>query len=170
MSALERLLFADDGRVPNNPRIALRLYRAALPVLDDDAERAVIRLFARHGWGGAWVNGIYPFQHYHATAHEVLGIAAGFARVQFGGATGPVLRIEAGDGVMIPAGVGHCAIECSTGLSVVGAYPRGQEQVDLKRATPAEHAQALRQIPRVALPERDPVTGRAFSSDEEAAR
>ena len=34
-------------------------------------------LFHGNGWGNGWRNGIFPFHHYHSTAHEVLGIAAG---------------------------------------------------------------------------------------------
>ena len=29
-------------------------------------------LFARNGWLGAWVDGIYSFHHFHSTRHEVL--------------------------------------------------------------------------------------------------
>jgi uncharacterized protein YjlB len=162
MPSFESLQFADDGLVPNNPTLALRLYRGALPLEGADPSGALIRHFATHGWGGAWVNGIYPFQHYHATAHEVLGLAAGWARVQFGGPSGPILRVTTGDAVLIPAGVGHCAMATSPDLTVVGAYPRGQETYDLKRATPAEHARALTEIPRVPLPVHDPVTGLPF--------
>jgi len=42
----------------------------------------------------------------------------------------------------------------------VGAYPRGQEDWDLKRATEADRTQALEEIPKVALPDSDPIAGR----------
>ncbi|MBN8909827.1 MAG: cupin, partial [Rhodospirillales bacterium] len=98
---------ADDGLVPNNPSLAARIYRAALPVRTD-AERQIEARFADNGWSNAWVNGIYQYHHYHATAHEVLGVAQGSARVQLGGPSGPIVELQAGDGVLIPAGVGHC--------------------------------------------------------------
>lgn len=159
MSRYEAYPLRDDGLVPNNPSLPLRLYRAALLGLVADA---VIARLATHGWGGAWINGIYPFQHYHARAHEVLVIVGGSARVQFGGPSGPVFEVGAGDAVLIPAGVGHCRLSASAGLVVVGAYPAGQEDYDLKRATTAERLVALGEIPRVALPARDPVTGEVF--------
>jgi uncharacterized protein YjlB len=73
---IEEHYFADDGRVPNNPWLPLIVYRAALetgPRCAADCEA----LFADNGWSGAWRNRIYAHQHYHSTAHEVLGIAAG---------------------------------------------------------------------------------------------
>lgn len=163
MTGPERLLLDDDGLVPNNARVAVRIYRRAMEASGDAPEQGVIARFAANGWGGAWINGIYPFHHYHALAHEVLGIARGWAEVQLGGPGGPKVRIVAGDGVLIPAGVGHCRLDASPDLSVVGAYPAGQEDYDLKRATPAERLQALTEIPLVPMPERDPVLGTPFS-------
>ena len=159
---IETYLLKDDGTVPNNDRLPLVLYRSAITAAPGrEAENAFTELFAAHGWGGCWVNGIYPFHHYHARSHEVLGIAAGTAEVQFGGASGPVIMVAAGDAVAIPAGVAHCRRDDAAGLVVVGAYPRGQEDWDLKRATAAERAQALTEIPRVDIPAMDPIAGEA---------
>lgn len=155
---IERHMLADDGLVPNNPLVPLTVYRAAFKAGDTGAERRIQTLFARNGWSGGWVNGIYPFHHYHATAHEVLGIARGWAQVQFGGPQGLIMRVEAGDAVIIPAGVGHCCIDGSADLSVVGAYPGGCAY-DTQRATPAARIKALPLIAEVPAPERDPVTG-----------
>ncbi|HRD76397.1 MAG TPA: cupin domain-containing protein, partial [Hyphomicrobiaceae bacterium] len=136
------------------------VYRRGVPVAGVAQPEAVIdRLFARNGWGNSWVNGIYNFQHYHATVHEVLGIARGRGSVQFGGPEGRILEIEAGDVVIIPAGVGHCRL-ASKGLSVVGAYPQGSSSIDLRRANAADLAGAAELIARVPLPPSDPVHGR----------
>lgn len=160
-SGIEALVLADDGLVPNNSKLPLILYRGALTLegLSRAPERAFEALFKANAWVGAWVDGIYDFQHYHSTAHEVLGIADGAARVQFGGPQGPVFDLEAGDAVVIPAGVGHCLIECED-LVVVGAYPEGQDW-DLCRATKSDHDKALENIPWVPLPSLDPVFGSA---------
>ncbi len=99
-----------------------------------------------------------PFHHYHATAHEVLGLAEGWAEVQLGGSSGPVLTLRAGDGVLIPAGVGHCRRAASDDLCVVGAYPGGADW-DLVRAVPEARPAALAAIARVPAPASDPIEG-----------
>lgn len=149
----------DDGLVPNNARLPLLILPGAIPVAIAKPETMILGLFAGHGWGGGWVNGIYPFHHYHSNAHEVLGIARGWASVQFGGPHGPVMDVHAGDVVVIPAGVGHCLKADSGDLSVVGAYPEGQHDVDLMRATETDRAAAIPRIGHVALPKTDPVHG-----------
>ena len=154
---IELHALADDGLVPNNPHMPARIYRGALPT-GDDAERRIEAHFAGNGWSNAWVDGIYPFHHYHATVHEVLGLARGWAEVQLGGPSGPVVTLRAGDGVLIPAGVGHCRLAASDDLSVVGAYPGGADW-DLVRATPEARAAAIARIAAVPVPEHDPVLG-----------
>ncbi len=157
---IETYEFRDDGLIPNNERLPLVLYRSALTAPSGQSlEQAFQQRFAANGWCGTWVNGIYDFQHYHAHCHEVLGIGAGEADVQFGGPSGPVLQVKAGDAVVIPAGVGHCRRDSRPGLIVVGAYPAGQQNVDLKRANAADRAASLEIIPQVALPEQDPIAG-----------
>src|SRR5579862_9121734 len=103
---IETHLFADDGIVPNNPVLPLVLYRGALGS-DGDLALRCERMFAANGWPGAWRNGIYGHHHYHSTAHEVLGIARGSARVRLGGEHGATVELRAGDVVVIPAGVAH---------------------------------------------------------------
>ena len=155
--AIEEYRFADDGEAPNNPLLPLVVYRSAL-TLDGDAAAACAARFARHGWPGAWRNGIYAHHHFHSTAHEVLGIAAGAARVRFGGEHGATVAVAAGDVVVIPAGVAHKCEEASRDLLVVGAYPRGQ-QPDLARPGAAARERAVTAIAAVPLPPMDPVFG-----------
>jgi uncharacterized protein YjlB len=157
--ALETYRFADDGVVPNNAALPLVVYRGALAA-DGDRAQACERMFARHGWPGAWRNGIHAHHHYHSTAHEVLGIARGNAQVRLGGPGGQVVELNAGDVVVIPAGVAHKRESASGDLLVIGAYPIGQSP-DMCRAEAAVHDRALAAIAAVPLPEADPVTGRA---------
>ena len=149
--------FADDGAVPNS-RLPFLVYRGAIDARHNLAT-AIERTFERNGWGhGMWRNGIYPFVHYHSQVHEVLGIAAGTARVRFGGSNGEELDVEAGDIAVLPAGTGHQRLSSTPDLLVIGAYPP-DGRYDLCRGTSAEHARALGTIPRVPVPETDPLFG-----------
>jgi uncharacterized protein YjlB len=151
-------VFADDGAIPNNPTLPFLLYQGALDLPRDDPAAACEAVFEVNGWSGSWRNGIYPFPHFHSTAHEVLGICRGEARVRFGGAAGIVLMVRPGDVVVIPAGIGHQNLGASTDLLVVGAYPEGQRW-DLCYGRPEERPRVLRNIARVPLPSTDPVYG-----------
>ncbi|MCB1487813.1 MAG: cupin [Bauldia sp.] len=153
----QSFLFADDGDIPNNT-VPLIVYAQALDPAEGDLASRFEALFARNGWGGSWRNGIFPFHHYHSTAHEVLGIAGGGAEVLFGGEAGERLKVRAGDAVLIPAGVGHKRLSATPDLLVVGAYPGGQ-WADLMREG-AEDREAIRsRIAAIAVPD-DPVGGR----------
>ena len=152
-------VFADDGAIPNNPRLPFILYRGAVDLSNCTDPAAVFEeLFKSYGWGNSWRNGIYGFVHYHSSAHEVLGIARGSAKVRFGGDHGKVYDLAAGDVVVLPAGTGHQSLSAGNDLLVVGAYPPGA-QYDECRASPQERARALQSIPKVPLPQMDPVYG-----------
>jgi uncharacterized protein YjlB len=154
MSDAEAYQFVDDGRFPNSA-LPVLVYRRALP--PDPA--AMERVFAAHDWSNSWRNGIFGFHHFHSTAHEVLGIAAGEVQVAFGGPSGQEVTVRAGDVVIIPAGVAHRNLGQGADLLVVGAYPGGSDY-DICRGDPAEHAAAVRAIAAVPLPTNDPVLGR----------
>jgi uncharacterized protein YjlB len=116
--------FRDDGIIPNHPRWPLILYRGAvcLPGALDPA--AVFEdLFESNGWGDSWRNGIYDYVHYHSRIHEVLGVARGRGKVQFGGNRGRAVDLKAGDVAILPAGTGHKALAVSSDFLVIGAYP-----------------------------------------------
>ena len=149
----------DNGDIPNNPRLPLILYRNALTFSTDDPDDEFQRAFLANGWGNGWRGQtVHPFHHYHAEAHEAVGIARGRARVQFGGPGGPVFEVEAGDAALIPAGVGHCRLDDEPGLSVVGAYPPGQRP-DLRREGEPDREAIREAVRNVSPPSADPVTG-----------
>ncbi|WGS21976.1 MULTISPECIES: cupin domain-containing protein [unclassified Bradyrhizobium] len=153
----QAIVFEDDGLVPNN-RIPFLVYKGAVD-LGSEPEATIERLFGENGWGAMWRNGVYDYPHYHATVHEVLGVARGSARVQFGGERGHALEIAAGDVAILPAGTGHQCLAASKDFCVVGAYPPGPP-MDLQRPTPENHVKALKTIPLVAVPATDPVMGK----------
>ena len=148
----------DDGAIPNNPELPLLVYRQAVTLPDSDPATAFEVLFTANGWPAAWRNGIHPFHHFHSTAHEALGVYAGTATARFGGESGVDLTVSAGDVVIIPAGVGHKAIEASADLGIVGAYPAGTGP-DLRRGAPGERPASVGAIARVPVPARDPLYG-----------
>ncbi len=154
----ERYRFEGDGRFPNS-RLPVLVHRRALPA----DPRAMIMAFAAHGWSNAWRDRIFTTHHFHSVAHEVLGIAAGSVRVALGGPGGRTVALEAGDVVVIPAGVAHRNVGQSGDLRVVGAYPGGADY-DTRRGNPSE-SEAVRAVAAAVSPEvNDPVTGAALGA------
>ncbi|WP_027547660.1 cupin domain-containing protein [Bradyrhizobium sp. WSM2254] len=152
------IVFEDDGLVPNNV-LPFLVYQGAVKLDPEHPEETIENLFEENGWGGTWRNGVYDYLHYHATVHEVLGVARGSARVRFGGDHGQELDIKTGDVAILPAGTGHQCINASRDFCVIGAYPPGAT-MEITRATRENHAKSLKTIPKVALPPTDPVTGK----------
>lgn len=151
-----RLLFSDDGKIPNS-KYPLLLYKDAFDERGEAGARWLEQKFASHNWTNSWRNGIYNFHHYHSISHEVLGIYSGKVVVHLGGERGKKVELVAGDIVVIPAGVGHKNLG-SSGLSVVGAYPEGRSW-DLKKGLPGERPGADRNIASLPVPKTDPLYG-----------
>lgn len=144
-----------SGGVPNSPLPLLLYHHVSHEERLADAFEA---LFARHGWPPRWRYPVFTYTHFHSNTHEVLGVFAGNARIQFGGESGPVVDIARGDAVLIPAGVGHKQIEASEDFMCVGAYPEGCSP-DKYLDQPEMLAEAREHLAKVAMPARDPVTG-----------
>ena len=73
----EILQLSRNGWMPNNDRLPVLLYRTALHPDGRDPASLFEQAFDANGWPPQWRNGVYDFHHYHSTAHEVLGFAAG---------------------------------------------------------------------------------------------
>jgi uncharacterized protein YjlB len=153
----DSIVFKDDGLIPNS-RYAVLLYREAVVLDDNDPASSMEERFAANHWSDSWRNGIYTFHHYHSTSHEVLGIYRGSATVRLGGEQGQDFTVQAGDVIVIPAGVGHKNMGSSRHFGVVGAYPDGRE-CDLLRGRPGERPQADQNIAAIPAPNEDPVYG-----------
>ena len=147
-------LFADDGVFPNS-RLPVLIYRGALA---KPAASAFEEMFEAHGWSSSWRNGLFSVHHYHSTAHEVLGIFQGWVRARLGGEKGTTLLLEAGDVIVIPAGVAHKNEGASADFRVVGAYPAGTGP-DMNYGKPGDRPATDRNIARVLAPAADPVHG-----------
>ena len=149
--------FAPARHVPNN-HMPLLVYRSPLE-RGGDLESRFKSVFSHHGWTNSWTDTIFDYEHFHTTAHEVLGIAKGHTRVRFGGSKGEEIMLNTGDVVVIPAGVAHERLEASRDLTVVGAYAEGHDY-DMKRPGEEEDGGVQeRRIERVPLPHQDPVYG-----------
>src|SRR5882757_9125923 len=148
--------FKDDGIIPNHPAFPLIVYKRAVRLPRQLDPAAVLEdLFGKNGWGNSWRDGIYDYLHYHSKIHEVLGIARGTGKVQFGGKRGRTLTLKAGDVAILPAGTGHQCLSASKDFLVVGAYPpngKYDECTDTR-----DYDGAVKTIPKIAPPKKDPV-------------
>jgi len=153
------ILLQPHGNIPNNQHLPLLLYRQVF-ASHSTLEAQFKEAFKNNHWGGNWTNGVFSYHHYHSKSHEVLGIAAGSATLIFGGPGGKEVQVQAGDMVVLPAGTGHCRKSASPDFTVVGAYPKGQENYDIctEEDDPAEKRQNINRVP---LPQEDPVSGKA---------
>ena len=129
----QQLHLKPNGWMPNSP-LPVLYYRSALPT-SPDLPGIMEHLFTTNGWPPQWRNGVYDFHHYHSTAHEVLGFAAGHGDLVLGGEGGEPVTVHAGDVLVLPTGTGHCRITASSDFLVIGAYP-ANEHWDICRTVP----------------------------------
>ena len=178
--SVEHHLLAGSGINPNNDALPLIIYRGAVELTGDEPESDIEKTFLGNDWGDGFRGDTFSFHHYHSTAHEVVGIARGSAQLQFGGPGGPIFEVNAGDAVVIPAGVVHRRCDDAPGYTSVGAYPPGQspdccvlsesdariarqtpeaDDLEIKTIGQTELQATLARIANIPLPETDPIAG-----------
>ncbi len=150
--------FKDDGIIPNS-KFPLLVYKNAFSERGNSGADFLEKKFRDHNWYNSWRWGVYPFHHYHSVSHEVLGVFQGTALLHMGDPNGEKLNVEAGDILIIPAGVGHKCISHSEDFTVVGAYPNGMDY-DLVKEEKSKHAQSVKNIQKVSFPSDDPLLGK----------
>lgn len=135
----------------HNKKLPLLIYRN---VLEERSTDSVSLLLKKQDWEKLWVDGIYPFSHFHSNTHEVLAVCEGQAQVEFGDLK--VVEVQAGDVVIIPAGVAHKNRQSSNDFLVVGGYPFDRDY-DLCKEIDED---LQRSIDALALPKTDPIFGK----------
>jgi uncharacterized protein YjlB len=154
----------ESGKVPNNPQLPVIVVSDAFEAGSAEAAEA---MFARHGWPPAWRDGIYPYPHFHTTAHEALAVARGEVTVLLGGEGGARRHLSAGDAVVLPAGVAHQRLHSSEDLLVVGAYPPGQKPDEIRPDGSRVDIKAAREaIARLPDPPCNPMNGEVYPHRE----
>jgi uncharacterized protein YjlB len=154
---ISRYILEDDGTYPNNPRCSLLIYHHAVEIPKHKAGKMIMEFLESNGWSNAWENGIYDYHHYHSITHEVLVIISGSVRVQFGGDNGIAQQLNAGDVVIIPAGVAHKNLSDESDFKCIGAYPDGRNY-DVLTGN-GDRPKADDNIKKLPTPETDPIFG-----------
>ncbi|MEP4768958.1 MAG: hypothetical protein ABJY83_13720 [Roseibium sp.] len=157
MIKTEKYTSGPVGMLPNS-RFPLLIHRSGIPGGVD----AVLARFRECGWLNNWQNaGVWDYGHFHSTTHECLGCASGWMDVQVFGDNGPVVRIEAGDVIVMPAGVSHAMTGCSDDVLIVGGYPDGRDWDNLRQdhMSDADRIAAVKRIMMLPIPSKDPVSG-----------
>ena len=166
LSALrvERHQIPAHGLIPNTSiqHRPLIIYRNLFPN-PADASQIESHLVAVGVCEPMWRYPLYPDDHFHTTAHELVICHRGRARVNFGGEGCPgavVTEVQPGDAVFIPAGVSHRTVEDleGGGFEMVGSYPVNSEHWDMCYGKPGEeeHIANIKDLPWV---EKDPIYG-----------
>ena len=117
-------------------------------------------LFRRNGWQGTWVSNVLPYWHFHTRGHEVLACVSGRARIGFGGDTASRSMSKPAMPASFPQA---SAISGSTALAISGwpaAIRRGNRATSF-RPGDLDDATIAREIAALALPETDPISGKA---------
>jgi uncharacterized protein YjlB len=150
--------FEDDGFIPNHPIWPLLLYASCVRLPKNRDPAAVFEaLFTKNRWGRSWRGGIYDFVHYHSRTHEVLAVARGKVRLQFGGPKGRIVEAKAGDAAVLPAGTGHQCLSASDNFLAVGAYPPAGVYDECKNIEQRKRAKVT--IRKTKRPTADPIYG-----------
>ncbi|NJN33697.1 MAG: cupin [Saprospiraceae bacterium] len=151
----EKYYFKDDGTIPNS-RLPVILYHQICA--EKDTSEWLEQHFKINGWTNNWRDIVLPYDHFHSTTHEVLGVGKGSVVLHIGGKNGLSLSVSAGDVLILPAGVGHYALTDDKNYEIVGGYPEGKSW-DLLRGSDDERKIAFSNLEKLSIPSTDPIFG-----------
>ncbi|KAI5459341.1 hypothetical protein BGZ63DRAFT_491549 [Mariannaea sp. PMI_226] len=149
--------------VPNS-RLPVIVYRNVLPRPLD--ETSTTQFLEKNEWikGGTW--GAIQRHHFHPNTHECYGVFSGSSVLLLGvGPTedeslGHQIQMEAGDVIVLPAGVSHCSKDFNNDYRYVGVYPKGSPRWKNEYGKVKDTCQMLReQAESISIPDHDPVLG-----------
>jgi uncharacterized protein YjlB len=147
----------DNGIFPNS-NLPVVVYKNAFD-FTEDLPSVFKSTFTQNNWYNFWDAGIFTYHHYHSNTHELMGVYRGSAILQLGGEDGEKVRIEAGDIIIIPAGVAHKNLMEENALACIGAYPDGRDY-DMHYGNEGERPGTDRNIAAVPIPDFDPLFGK----------
>jgi uncharacterized protein YjlB len=138
----------------------LLIYHSAFPPSSSSASSIESHLASTGVVSPRWRYTMYSTTHFHSTSHEVLCVFSGRATLCFGHEDNPdrvQLDAEAGDVMVLPAGVGHRLLDDHGGFQMIGSYPKGCDW-DMCYGKPGEEikVQGIKDLPWF---ERDPIYG-----------
>ena len=86
--------------------------------------------------------------------------------VELFGRGGTRVRVEAGDVIVLPAGVSHTMAGHADDIMMVGGYPEGRDWDNIQEDHITEETRraAAKRIMMLPIPARDPVTGAAMDA------
>lgn len=153
---IEKHFFEGNGRVPNS-RLPLLIYRNVIR-WDVPTMEAVMR---QNKWMPCWHahDGMWPRHHFHTEAHEFICVTKGVHTGKFGGHDGIETQMNAGDVVVIPAGVGHRGLQISDDLDLTGGFHEGFCVVDFRMGFPDEYHDLCRKAREIPILDYDPFFG-----------
>lgn len=153
---IEKFFFEGNGRVPNS-RLPLLIYRNVIR-WDVTTMEAIMR---QNKWVTSWHahDGMWPRHHFHCEAHEFICVTKGAHLGKFGGHNGKKSQLNAGDVIVIPAGVGHCGLEISDDLDLTGGFHDGFGVVDFRMGFPEEYAELRARARQIPVLDYDPFFG-----------
>lgn len=149
--------FKEEDTIPNSP-LPVLIYRGVFDKNYEPCEEWLIKKFVSNKWIYNQAHHVFRYCHYYSNTHVVLGICSGNADLSIGGTSGITARIEKGDVVIVPAGVGLQLADASKDFKLVGAYST-KDTPTMMKDDGVGRALAEIQITATELPDLDPILG-----------